>query len=241
MIETDVLEEKVIPVNEQVGAPPENPIGRFVHNIAYQATGSIFFWIVLIAILSSYPFIRGMVSPVQLKMPEIYGQIPEFTFTDEVGKPFGSKQLLGKVWVANFMFTTCASICPAMTQKMIEIRHRTRNLKWMMHIVSFSVDPVRDTPERLNEYAKEHLKGFYDGKTWKFLTGPLETIDKVVIDGFKIAVERKNEEDPTLFEITHGEKMVLVDKSGRIRGYYNADEEGIKKLLLDISIVANTF
>ncbi len=223
----------------QVGAPPENPVGGFIHQLAYNATGSPIFWLFFIGILSSYPWIRALIS-TPLETPKVYGIIPEFSFTDEQGKPFGTQELKGKVWIASFIFTNCSSICPDLMRKMMYIRDKIKSIKWMIHLVSFTVDPLRDTPEVLDRYAQEHLKGFYDKKTWKFLTGPLETIEKVIIDGFKIAIARP-EQDPSLFEIAHGGKIVLVDQKGQIRGYYSTDDEGLKKLLLDLALVTNNY
>lgn len=239
MTETVITPPENNELTEQIGAPPDNPVGGFIHRLAYHATGSPLFWVVFVLILSSYPFIRARIANPP-EIPKFHGTVPEFQFTDEQGQSFGSKELRGKVWIASFMFTSCSSFCPELIRKLMYVRDKIKNVKWMVNLVSFTVDPLRDTPEVLDRYAKENLKGFYDKKTWKFLTGPLETIEQVIIDGFKIAIERP-EKNPSLFEIAHGERVVLVDQHGRIRGFYTLDDEGLKRLLFDLSIVANNY
>jgi len=89
--------------------------------------------------------------------------------TDQTGKPFGSRELAGKVWVADFIFTSCQGSCPLLSERMEEVGKRARHLGPDFHLVSISVDPERDTPERLAEYA-----GRYGANpiAWSFLTGP---------------------------------------------------------------------
>jgi protein SCO1/2 len=117
------------------------------------------------------------------------------------------------------------------------IQHRARNLGQAFHLVTFTVDPENDTPERLAAYAKEYHA---DPVRWTFLTGELGEVETTVVKGFKLAMGK--DELPAgsgLFSIFHGEKLVLVDDAGLIRGYYDADDEGVDRLLHDAGVIAN--
>jgi protein SCO1/2 len=105
-------------------------------------------------------------------------------------------------------------------------------------IVSFSVDPEKDTPQRLSEYAQQYGAR---PERWSFLTGPIEQVSQTVVQGFKIAmgkVSRQGDGAPAaageIFDVLHGEKFVLVDRQGKIRGYYDSDGEGITNLIKDM-------
>jgi protein SCO1/2 len=105
-------------------------------------------------------------------------------------------------------------------------------------IVSFSVDPEKDTPQRLASYAKEYG---VRPEHWSFLTGPMDQVSKTVVEGFKIAMGKVplqgsdgSNSPGAIFDILHGEKFVLVDRQGRIRGYYDSDGEGMTRLIKDM-------
>src|SRR5271154_6798529 len=120
---------------------------------------------------------------------------------------------------------------------MAQIQRRARNLGQAFHLVTFTVDPENDTPERLAAYAASYHA---DPSRWTFLTGSLASIETTVVKGFKIAMGREPADDgSTLFSIFHGEKLVLVDADGVIRGYYDADDAGTDDLLRDADILAN--
>lgn len=172
-------------------------------------------------------------------LPEL-GALPEFNLTDQSGREFALKDLKEKVWVANFVFTSCAGTCPLLTQRMKRVQDVMVNLGddgSHFRIVSFSVDPERDTPERLSQYAKEYG---VRPELWSFLTGPVDQVNQTVVEGFKIAMgkaPRQGEGSATsgeIFDILHGEKFVLVDRQGKIRGYYDSDGEGITRLVKDM-------
>ncbi|HEX5660733.1 MAG TPA: SCO family protein [Polyangiales bacterium] len=163
------------------------------------------------------------------------GRVPAFALTDQLGKPFGSAQLAGRPWIANFVFTRCPSVCPLLTAKFKSLQSKLTDVP-DVQFVSFSVDPEHDTPPVLNEYAQK-----YDaGPSWHFLTGPLDTIEKTVVSGFKIHIgdPKPSENDPTLVEIMHGEHFVLVDAKGTIRGYYRAEPAELTQLAEDLRAMA---
>lgn len=167
--------------------------------------------------------------PAQL--PQL-GELPPFALVDQTGKPFGREELAGKVWVADFIFTSCAGVCPLLTHKMSEIQdflseHHEDGVK----LVSFSVDPETDTPERLTKYAESFQA---DPLRWHFLTGPREAVEAVVMQGFKISMGQVPKEGETGFDVVHGERFVLVDRFGRIRSYYQSNDESLKSLRRDL-------
>ena len=159
------------------------------------------------------------------ELPEI-GMVPEFEFVNSEQETITLNNLKGKVWGADFIFTTCTMACPMMTGNM-NIIHKKYKKNDDVRLVSISVYPEYDTPEVLTKYASQ-----YDANTsrWYFLTGEESTVKRVIKDGFKIG----DYEDI----IFHSEKFALVDKKGMIRAYYNGMKtEDMKKLKKDINIL----
>jgi protein SCO1/2 len=155
-----------------------------------------------------------------------YGTVPTFQLTNQNGQPFGSGQLAGKIWIADFVYTTCPGPCPMISGRLSELQKPLE--KSDVHLVSFSVDPERDTPAVLRSYA---AKLQAEPGRWDFLTGPKSTIYKLSHDGFKLAVSDGNDVQGLP---VHSTRMVLVDRHGQIRGYYDATEpEAMTKLLSD--------
>src|SRR6266702_1962798 len=155
-----------------------------------------------------------------------YGTVPEFVLLNQDGKNFGSAQLRGKIWIADFIYTTCPGPCPMISTRMSELQKPLE--KTDVHIVSFSVDPEKDTPEVLRGYAE---KLHAEPKRWDFLTGPKPTIYKLSHDGFKLAISDGSDAEGIP---VHSTRMVLVDRQGQIRGYYEATEaDAMTKLLAD--------
>jgi protein SCO1/2 len=158
----------------------------------------------------------------------VYGTLPEFELVDRSGQNVTLAGLRGKVWVADFIFTHCAGPCPLLSSKMSKLQDAVRELDGV-RLVSFSVDPERDTPEVLAEYAGKFQA---DPERWLFLTGAKEPLYRLVVEGFRLAVE---EGGPQAGLITHSTRFVLVDQEGRIRGYYDgAEGRTIQALLPDI-------
>jgi len=154
-----------------------------------------------------------------------YGTVPDFELMNQNGQPFASEQLKGKIWIADFIFTTCRGPCPLISSRMSELQ--TPLAKSDVHLVSFTVDPATDTPEVLRKYASA-LQA--DPARWDFLTGSQSTIYRLCRDGFKLAVSGSGENGTPV----HSTRMVLVDRRGEIRGYFDAtDPEGITKLIAD--------
>lgn len=150
--------------------------------------------------------------------------------TDSEGRSFDGSSLRGKVWVADFIYTTCPAACPLMSSRMERVHKQTADLA-DVRIVSFSVDP-KDTPAALKTFASH-----YGGGTpnWIFLTGAPDTVHQLTFTTFHMG--------DILGKIEHSTKFALVDKQGFIRGYYSSiappdgvtdDQQGIGALLKDL-------
>lgn len=194
------------------------------------------FWIIMLGIIFVVPIGRSIALAQNLpKPPAMKLPLPAFELTDQRGQPFGLENLRGKIWVANFIFTSCPTVCPKLTRRMTEVQSRGKNLGDHFHLVSFTVDPENDTPERLLAFSQSFS---INQRRWSFLTGELGAIETTVVGGFKIAMG-KEEKETGIFEIFHGERLVLVDDAGAIRGYYEASDEDIDRLMRDIGILVS--
>jgi protein SCO1/2 len=154
------------------------------------------------------------------------GAAPKFDLVNQDAQPFGSEQLTGKIWIADFIFTTCPGPCPIISTRMSELQRPLE--KSDVHLVSFTVDPEKDTPEVLRAYADKLRK---EPLRWDFLTGSRDAIHSLSRDGFKLGLSDGAEEDGGP---VHTTRFVLVDRHGTIRGYYDAlAPDSVTKLLAD--------
>jgi protein SCO1/2 len=161
----------------------------------------------------------------------VYYDAPAFALTDQDGRPFGSDDLKGRVWVADFIFTTCPGACPKMTMKMSGLQKAIPERE--VHFVSFTVDPERDTPPVLKQYSQNYDA---DPNRWHFLTGEKEKLFDAAA-GMKLTAAPAGQFGP---EIVHAEKFLLVDGAGRVRGVYDSgDEQSLKKLAADAALLAD--
>jgi protein SCO1/2 len=143
------------------------------------------------------------------------------------GQPFHSQVLAGKIWVADFIYTTCPGPCPRMTSQMREVQDAVSKIP-DVRLVSFTVDPAEDTPPVLAAYAKTHGAS---ESMWYFLTGPVATLQMLDRDAFKLGNIDAS--------MQHSTRFVLVDRQGRIRRYYDTSEStSIPKLISDIYALA---
>jgi protein SCO1 len=169
------------------------------------------------------PLLRHIPEP-----PPVLSQLPEFSLVGVDGKPFGSAELRGQVYIANFFFTSCRSICPAVMKGVSRLQDgfAQRDIRGV-RLVSISVDPEHDTPDVLGQYAKG--MGI-DAARWTLLTGDPERVRALVVDGFKTPLATPPPGGPGPMDIAHTGKLVLVDGQGRIRGYYGSDEMGLDEV-----------
>lgn len=176
-----------------------------------------------------------MLAQTSLAAPEPIGPAPAFELQDQWGRALSEQDLLGQVWVADFIFTRCQLVCPALTYHLSQIRDQLRQRPdWdRIRLVSFTVDPEHDTPEVLKAYG-ERFGAQPDH--WLFLTGEKAAVWTLVEEGFRLALDESPENE--LMPIDHSSKLVLVDARGRIRGYYSGLEEaGHQTLLADLERV----
>jgi protein SCO1/2 len=146
---------------------------------------------------------------------EVFGDVPQFELVSQDGQPFHSQALAGKIWVADFIYTTCTGPCPRMTSQMREVQDAIAKMP-DVKLVSFTVDPARDTPQVLADYAKIHGASF---EHWYFLTGSRATLLKLDRDAFKLG----NVDEA----LEHSTRFVLVDRQAHIRGYYDTSESSV--------------
>ena len=160
--------------------------------------------------------------------PRDLGGVHSFTLFDQEGRPFHSEDLAGQVWVADFFFTRCKGICPILSGRMLDLSRELEDLSgW--RLVSISVDPSHDTPEVLKSYA---VTLGVDTPRWSFLTGPEQQVRELIRTQFMLPVDDnpQNAEEPIL----HSPRIVLVDREGNLRGFYDAlDAEDMQGLLKD--------
>lgn len=164
----------------------------------------------------------------------IYHVVPGFKYINQDSVWVNSKDLKTKIWVTDFFFTHCPTICPPMTTNMKRLNIMTDDLKEHIQFLSFSIDPYRDSPSRLREYIKEHgIKA----TNWMFFTGDEDATHELAKEFFNGA--EKNDTIPGGFG--HTPYFSLVDTKGHIRGIYDGtNSDAIDSLAKDIRILLKT-
>ena len=153
--------------------------------------------------------------------------VPEFTLNDQTGAPFGSTELKGKIWVANFIFTRCKGPCPLIITRMAELNGKLKKIHDGVKLTSFTVDPEHDTPKALAAFGQNLAANPAD---WKFLTGSPEAINAIVVKGLLQPLAKEPDGTPA-----HSQRFVIVDGEGWIRGFQDGeDPEVVQKLMVDI-------
>lgn len=166
-------------------------------------------------------------------------RLPDFSLLNQQGKQVGWKDLENKIIVADFFFTRCPTICPGMTQNMKRLAETITNGQRVgdrtnhnIHFLSFSIDPERDSLERLRYWANRFQ---INPETWWLLTGDKKTIYSMAIDEMKLGLIDGNNVDTNFI---HSEKFVLLDINRQVRGYYNGlDPEALSRLQRDIILL----
>jgi protein SCO1/2 len=150
------------------------------------------------------------------RSPTVGTRLPPFALVDQSGAPVTSDSLKGHVFVASFFLSRCAGTCPMTSAKMAKLQQAITDPR--VKLVSFSMDPERDTPAVLAEYAK---KFDADAARWHMLTGDREQVVRVV-DGLGLAIV--SGQRPT--DMIHSDRFVLVDADGAARGFYDSGQDG---------------
>ncbi|MGH7382545.1 MAG: SCO family protein [Candidatus Methylomirabilales bacterium] len=206
------------------------------------AVGVLWFW--------QGPAIRSWLSG---KRPgealDVFGSVPDFSLIERSGRKVTREDLLGKLWITNFMFTHCLDTCPLQSAEMARLQ-ADFGAEIDFRLVSITVDPERDTVLVLSQYAKRYGA---DPTRWLFLTGEKSAIYRLALDGFRLSVVDPAEgvksqlfgplpvlahHEETGKQFIHSSRFVLVDRQARIRGYYeSADEGALQRLRRDVRVL----
>lgn len=157
--------------------------------------------------------------------------VKDFSFTDQDGNEFSKEDLDGQFWVADLVFTNCTDVCPPMTANMANLQQQLDNEDMNdVQLVSFTVDPNRDTPEVLKEYAEE--RGAINFDNWHLLSEyDFDTIKKLSIKSFKSPLQQIPDTD----QFTHTNQFFLVSPEGNaIKSYDGIDLGEVKEIVSDI-------
>ena len=164
------------------------------------------------------------------KPGDVLFNVPVFSLVDQNNQPVTDQTLRGKPWIAAFIFTNCAGPCPMMSANMAKLQKRVPHPD--LKLVSFTVDPQRDTPAVLKQYAQNFNA---DESRWSFLTGSSEAMAGVAKGMLLPFMPASGDAD-----ITHSTKFLLVDQAGGVRGIYSADAEGMEQLATDAAKLVGT-
>jgi protein SCO1/2 len=151
------------------------------------------------------------------ELPLLY-KLPEFTFIERQGEPFGKQDFLGKISIVDFIFTNCPGPCPFMSSKMAELYQVYSNTD-KVQFISISIDPNRDSLKVLQEYANRF--GVTDQR-WLFLRAPMIEVINLYEGGFKLG---------GMLPVDHSTKFILIDQNVTIRGYYDCYDDISMKIL----------
>ena len=164
-----------------------------------------------------------------------YHKIGDFSLVNQNGDTITQNNYKDKIYVADFFFTTCPTICPIMTKNMVEIQEVIKDKPNVM-LLSHSVTPQIDTVAQLKRYAVE--KGVLDHK-WNLVTGDKKQIYELARKSYLVV---KNDGDGGPFDMIHTENFILVDKEKRIRGFYDGtNRDDIDRLLEDLKILEASY
>lgn len=159
----------------------------------------------------------------------VYHTVAPFIYFNHDSVRISSRNLKGKIWISDFFFTHCPTICPPMTAQMKSLNESLKDFQDEIVFLSFSIDPKRDTPSRLREYREMHG---ITATNWYFFTGDEATTHQLGIESFLVHAG----EDPTVAGgYAHGDIFTLVDREGRVRGVYHGTEvEEVKQMEKDV-------
>jgi protein SCO1/2/putative membrane protein len=184
--------------------------GALVILFLWLASGSAFWW-----------WMGKPTTPQTTAIEGDLGALSDFSLTDQRGKPFGLKDLKGKVWIASFLYSQCKTSCPMLGDQL----HRLQKLMPAsadFRMVSITVDPEKDNPAELAKWA---ARLGADNERWRFLTGTKETITDLALKNFKVpgqpGIRLPDPDGKQPYEVVHSNDLILIDQTGHIRGYYD--------------------
>ncbi|HVN85106.1 MAG TPA: SCO family protein [Candidatus Binatia bacterium] len=171
----------------------------------------------------------------------VLGTVPPFSLVERSGRTISRDDLGGTIWIADFIFTRCTSVCPLLSERMARVAHALRAAGTAStRLVSFSVDPAHDTPPVLADYADRFHA---DPTQWWFVTGDRAALYALISDGFRLSVaqrEGSTNANPNDL-ITHSDRFVLIDGAFQIRAYYHGtDDDTLVQLIDDVEMLGST-
>lgn len=159
-------------------------------------------------------------------------KLESFRYTNQSGNPIALEDLSDTVWVANFIFTTCTTVCPGLTANMAQLQKELKSADIEAELVTFSVDPEKDRPDVLKTYLSKFDADFAN---WHALTGyTFEDMRRYAKDNFKMAIAKDTRSD----QVTHGTSFYLVDKTGTVVSYYDGEEPPYDQIKKDIKALS---
>jgi protein SCO1 len=165
-----------------------------------------------------------------------YGTVPEFSLVERSGKAATLADLRGSIWIADFIYTTCQDTCPMQTAEMAQLQEQWKDRPGLK-LVSFSVDPEKDTTAVLSRYADRYKA---DAQRWLFLTGAKDEMSRLVQEGFRLSTVALAADGNVSSVIMHSPRFVLIDKQAEIRGYYDSrDPQAMQRLKDDVATLTN--
>ncbi|WP_082235630.1 SCO family protein [Halobacillus massiliensis] len=186
----------------------------------------------LILVITSFLFLascgqKELEEPLEWEIGNIEG-------TTQSNEDFAVEDMEGKVWIADFIFTSCNTVCPPMTRNMSQLQKEFKEQDIDVEFVSFSVDPEVDTPEKLNEFAEAHGA---DLDNWTFVTGYEQNeIEQYGQESFRSVTSKPEGAD----QVTHGSSFFLVSQDQQIMKYYNGDKDvPYEQIVEDAEILLN--
>ncbi|MDN7243169.1 SCO family protein [Planococcus sp. N028] len=160
-------------------------------------------------------------------------ELQDFTFTNQENEKMGLADLKGEVWLADFVFTNCTTVCLPMMANMTDLQEQLKKEGLDVKIVSFTADPAYDSPEVLKSYAENYGA---DLSTWSLLTGySPETIDKFAMENFKTIARKPADQDQAM----HGTSFFLVDKNGVVMKDYDGLKPPVDDIIADAKILVS--
>jgi protein SCO1 len=159
----------------------------------------------------------------------IYPKMVDFSYWNQDSVLISSEDMKGKIWVSDFFFTSCPTICPTMTKQMKRLNNELSDVSDAIQFMSFSINPKMDQPSRLTAYMKKH---HIEAKNWQFFTGDEEKTHQLGIENFQIFAGKDAE---SAGGYAHSPAFTLVDKEGYIRGVYvGVEPEDVDRMAKDI-------
>jgi len=159
----------------------------------------------------------------------LYHTVVDFKYLNQDSVMITSESMKGKIWISDFFFTHCPTICPPMTSQMKRLNELLDDLSNEIQFMSFSIDPKRDTPSRLRTYIGEHG---ITASNWQFFTGNEEATHRLGIESFLV---HAGEDDTEPGGFAHGDIFTLVDREGHVRGvYHGTDVDDVDRMEQDV-------